>query len=224
MKPTTPGHIAEVPLMDNHELINTEDMDEPEQENSNEFEYEPSQQFEAQTDEVEGIKSFDKAYDKLIKKYYHAEGGNLLIPQDDMAMHQYNMQNKVQFDADEQQRKIREMTRKKEEKIRQAQIDKEIKEMEECSFAPKIKRLKKKTGQSIMVDKLEGSMEPTQTYEEDDEEEDVRDINQFVADQNRFLQMKKAREEERKTLQMEEELKMKEKATKMNKRSLQILQ
>jgi hypothetical protein len=35
-----------------------------------------------------------------------------------MVMHEYNMQNKVQVDVDEQQRKIRDQARKKEEKIR----------------------------------------------------------------------------------------------------------
>jgi len=31
-------------------------------------------------DAVEGTKNFDKAYDKLVKKFYHEEGANLLIP------------------------------------------------------------------------------------------------------------------------------------------------
>ena len=43
------------------------------------------------------------------------------------------------------------MTRKKEEKIRQAQLEKEKKELEECSFAPKINRIggqRKKTNKN----------------------------------------------------------------------------
>ena len=59
-------------------------------------------------DEIEGTKNFNKAYDKLIQKFYHEEGANLLIPQTDMVMHEYNMQNKVVVDVEEQQRRIRE--------------------------------------------------------------------------------------------------------------------
>ena len=89
-----------------------EDNDEPLQENSGEFENEPSDadnKFNANVDDVEGTKNFDRAYDKLIKKFYHEEGANLLIPQEDMVMHEYNLQNKVKVNVDEQQRKIREM-------------------------------------------------------------------------------------------------------------------
>lgn len=95
-------------------------------------------------DDVEGIKNFDRAYDKLVKKFYHEEGANLLIPQEDLIMHEYNMQNKVKVDVEDHQRRIREQQRKKDEKIRLAQLEKEQKELEECSFAPNVKAKKAK--------------------------------------------------------------------------------
>ena len=36
--------------------------------------------FAASRDAVEGTKDFEKAYDKLVKKFYNEEGANLLIP------------------------------------------------------------------------------------------------------------------------------------------------
>ena len=52
------------------------------------------------------------------------------------------------------------------------------------------------------------------------EEEEPRDIDTFVADQNRFLEQKRAKEEYRKAqIQMEEE-KQKEKVPKINKKSM----
>lgn len=54
------------------------------------------------------------------------------------------MQNRKKYDIEEQQRRIREIALRKEEKIKQALLEKEKKEMEECSFAPKIKKFKKK--------------------------------------------------------------------------------
>ena len=57
-----------------------------------------------------------------------------------------------------------------------------------------------------------------------EEEEEPRDVDTFVADQNRFLVQKRMKEEARKLqLQMEEEEK-KSKVTLVNKRSLQLLQ
>lgn len=58
-------------------------------------------------------------------------------------MHEYNMQNKIVVDVEEQQRRIRDQARRKEEKIRAAQLEKEQKEMEACSFAPKINKKKR---------------------------------------------------------------------------------
>ena len=40
-------------------------------------------------DNVEGIRDFDAAYGKLVKKFYNEEGANLLIPQEDMLIHEY---------------------------------------------------------------------------------------------------------------------------------------
>jgi hypothetical protein len=63
------------------EHVNMEDEgQEPEQENSQEFERPQMRKL----DEIEATKNFDKAYDKLIRKFYHEEGANLLIPQEDM--------------------------------------------------------------------------------------------------------------------------------------------
>jgi|TARA_B110000305_G_C18770303_1_gene329269 uncharacterized membrane protein len=87
----------------------------------------------------------------LVKKFYGEEGANLLIPQEDMVMHEYNMTNKVVVDVEDRQRRIREQARKKEEKIRQAQIQKDQKEMEECSFAPQVRRKPKRVGQTSVL-------------------------------------------------------------------------
>lgn len=92
---------------------------------------------------MEGTRDFNLAYDKLVKKFYHEEGANLLIPEEDMMLHEYNKLNKVKVNVEERQKRIEEQQRKKEDKIRQAQYEKEMKEMQECSFAPKIYTKKK---------------------------------------------------------------------------------
>ena len=51
----------------------------------------------------------------------------------------------------------------------------------------------------------------------------MRDIDTFVADQNRFLQQKRAKEELRKAQLLEEEQRMKAKVPKLNKKSMQLL-
>ena len=53
-----------------------------------------------------------------MKKFYHEEGANLLIPADDMIVHEYNQNYKVRIDIQERQRKIREMQDKKAAAIR----------------------------------------------------------------------------------------------------------
>lgn len=40
-----------------------------------------------------GAKSFDKAYDNLIKKFKNTYGANMLIPEEDLAVHQYILEN-----------------------------------------------------------------------------------------------------------------------------------
>ena len=66
----------------NQDFVNAdEDGIEPEQENSQEFDQPVGS---TKLDEIEGTKNFNKAYDKLIKKFYNEEGANLLIPQEDM--------------------------------------------------------------------------------------------------------------------------------------------
>ncbi len=45
--------------------------------------------FDIKVDEVEGTKSFERAYDKLVKKFYKEEGASLLIPKEDIMFHEY---------------------------------------------------------------------------------------------------------------------------------------
>lgn len=40
-------------------------------------------------DEIEGTKDFNKAYDKLVKKFYNEDGANLMIPEEDMLIHEF---------------------------------------------------------------------------------------------------------------------------------------
>lgn len=106
------------------------------------------QQVDLQRDEVEGTRDFKKAYDKLVEKFYHEEGANLMIPEQDLVQHELDKMYKPKFNAKETQRRIDEQRRKKEDKIRNAQYEKEMKELEECSFAPIIytkKNKKRKT-------------------------------------------------------------------------------
>ena len=122
-----------------------EDNDEPSQEDSQDFENEAAGMGQdLQRDEVEGTKNFNQAYDKLIQKFYHEEGANLLIPQEDMAMHEFKRENKVKVDVNERQRRIREAQERKEQKILDALREKEAKEMAECTFEPSIIRKKKR--------------------------------------------------------------------------------
>ena len=45
--------------------------------------------FDVKVDAVEGTKNFEKAYDKLVKKFYKEEGASLLIPKEDIMVHEY---------------------------------------------------------------------------------------------------------------------------------------
>jgi len=49
--------------------------------------YDQYEKVDLYNDEVEGTKDFGKAYHKLIKKFYHEEGANLMIPEEDMVAH-----------------------------------------------------------------------------------------------------------------------------------------
>jgi len=62
--------------------------EEPQQENSHDNEYDQEEE-EPHEQVIEGTKDFNRAYDKLVKKFYNEEGANLLIPQEDMAIHEY---------------------------------------------------------------------------------------------------------------------------------------
>ena len=93
-------------------------------------------------DEVEGTRDFNNAYDKLVKKFYHEEGANLLIPQDDMVVHEYNENFKAKVNVTERQKKIKEAQDRRLLAIEEAKLERERKEMEECTFAPQINRKK----------------------------------------------------------------------------------
>ena len=67
-----------------------------------------------------------------------------MIPEEDLINHEMGDLNKPKLDVDERQRRIDEQLRKKEEKIRLAQMQKEQREMEECSFAPQLHKKNKK--------------------------------------------------------------------------------
>jgi hypothetical protein len=98
--------------------------------------------------------------------------------------------------------------------------------MEECSFAPQINRNKRRTNpyaqrSQMASDNAGGVSQIEQEGEEDPEE--VRDVDTFIKDQQRFLEQKKAREEAKRIEQEQEMQKMQDQATKVNKRSLEIL-
>ena len=57
-------------------------------------------------------------------------------------IHEFKEENRISFNVEERQKKYAEQERKKQEKIRMALIEKERKEMEECSFAPKLHKKK----------------------------------------------------------------------------------
>ena len=75
-------------------------------------------------DSVEGTKDFNNAYDKLVKKFYHEEGANLLIPADDMVVHEYNQNYKARIDIEDRQRKIKEAADRKALAIEEARLEK----------------------------------------------------------------------------------------------------
>ena len=74
----------------------------------------------------------------------------MLIPNDDMIVHEYNENYKAKVDVRERQRKIDDQRNRKEAKIREAQEEKARKELEECSFAPRINK-KKKIGDKSVI-------------------------------------------------------------------------
>ena len=43
-----------------------------------------------ESDDIEGTKDFNKAYSKLVKKFYNEEGANLMIPEEDLINHEFN--------------------------------------------------------------------------------------------------------------------------------------
>lgn len=75
---------------------------------------------------------FDKAYKNLVKKFYHEQGPNLLIPEEDL----YRVEEQKIMSIEERQRRNEEKARLKEEKMRMMRQMQEEKEMEGCTFAP----------------------------------------------------------------------------------------
>lgn len=110
-----------------------------------------------------------------------------------------------------------------------------MKELEECSFAPIIYTKKNQKKKTVDVAKkvpvhdqygneiIQEQNEYDEYYEEEDDQKEVRNINQFVEDQNKFLQQKRAKEELRKAQQLEQEEQNKTKVPKVNKKSVMIL-
>ena len=130
---------------------------------------------EEQQKDPEREADFDKAYQKLVKKFANEQGANMLIPEEDL----HRVENRG-VDINEVQRKIQEQARKKEEKMLQMRLVKQEKEMEGCTFAPIIytkKTNKKGGGQG--------------------QQEDKRDLNTFLEDQKRFEEQKAQKQRER---------------------------
>ena len=75
--------------------------EEPQQENSHDNEYDQEEEEEPHEQVIEGTKDFNRAYDKLVKKFYNEEGANLLIPQEDMMIHEYQEHNAPRFNIQE---------------------------------------------------------------------------------------------------------------------------
>jgi hypothetical protein len=88
---------------------------------------------------------FNKAYSKLVKKFYYQQeqGANILIPEEDLMRveeEEHYSQSTRGFDPTEVKRRIEEQARKKEERLEQLRREKEAKELEGCTFAPQIKK------------------------------------------------------------------------------------
>ena len=90
------------------------------------------------------------------------------------------------------------MKERKEAKIRQAQEERERKELEECTFAPQVNRKKR-------YKPMQTSVDEDLVYAQTLETEEVRDVDTFVADQQKFLAQKQYNQEVRKNQMMVQE-------------------
>lgn len=72
---------------------------------------------------------FDKAYQKLVQKFYKEHGNNMLIPDEDL-----NKVDSQKVNIEELQRRIEEGARKKEERMMMMKQEREMKEIEGCTF------------------------------------------------------------------------------------------
>ena len=89
-------------------------------------------------------KDFDKAYKNLVQQMLEngeETGGNVLVPIED-----YNLaaQEENRLNLDRIQHDIEERRRRQEYREQQAKAEREAKEMEGCTFAPKLYTKKKK--------------------------------------------------------------------------------
>ena len=120
-------------------------------------------------------KDFNKAYSKLVKKFYYQQeqGANILIPEEDLMRveeeQHYSNQPSRGFDPNEVKRRIEDQQRKREERLELLRKEKEQKELEGCTFAPQmVKKAKQAPSQP------ESSVGTTG--------EQKRDLNKFLDD------------------------------------------
>jgi len=89
--------------------------------------------------------------------------------------HHYSATPSRGFDPEEVKRRIQEQAKRKEEKLEALRKEKEAKELEGCTFAPKVKATA------------------------------ARDLNKFLEDQKRFVEMKEQKQQERRERQLANE-------------------
>ena len=113
-------------------------------------------------------KDFGKAYQKLIHQMMaeDKQTAAVLVPEHDL-MNQNEMNRKVNLNRFQQDIEARRL--KQEARERQAQLEREAKELEGCTFAPKTK----KSRRGVQADSP------------------ARDLNKFLLDQQRFEEEKR---------------------------------
>lgn len=137
---------------------------------------------------------FDKAYNKLVKKFYQEQGPNLLIPEEDL----YKADQRG-LDIGEVQKKIQEDQRRKDEKIRMLKQIQEEKELKGCTFAPQMLTKKKNQGEK-------------------------RDLNKFLEDQQKYLELKQKKQLERKEKALQSEQSVMAPVPMVNEKSKKLLE
>lgn len=89
------------------------------------------------------LSSFDKAYERLVSELAGVNGANLLVPKQDMIIKEtQDIQGKPIINVDKsvelRQQSIMEFQRKKQERIQRAKAENQRKEMQECTFQPRL--------------------------------------------------------------------------------------